>query len=208
MPGNSHCWNNKPGGGGTLEIMLLLKRGNLPVPTVHSSHNTRQYNTNTVTKHGQMSLIAQMTGRLNKYIHSPRPLKCVWSNNCVDYRARTGGARTPGSSGRPLHRMTVSFLPGTGKNRTRPTSNKGAITQTHNSLSALYNRQEECADMGNVPWDTSEAKKEKGRGAEPVLLKIPQNQRFPFSFPSSSFPGLLFCHFYNLTDSRQEQLRV
>lgn len=135
--------------------MLLLTRGDLPVPTLHSSHNTRQYNTNTVTKHRQMPLNAQITGCLNKYIHPPRALKCVWRNNCIDYRARTMEfnqpslkSRTPGSSGWPLHHKTVSFLPGAGKNRTRPTPNKGAITQTRNSLSALYNRQEKGADMG------------------------------------------------------------
>lgn len=87
--------------------------------------------------------------------------------------------------------MTVSFLPGAGKNRTRPTPNKGAITQTRNLQSALYNRQEKGADMGNIPWDTNEAKKEKGPSPEPVLLKIPQNQRFPFSFPPRPF--LDFC---------------
>ncbi len=59
------------------------------------------------------------------------------------------------------------------------------MTQTHSSLSAQQ-QAEKCADMGNIPLDTSEAK-EYGQGLEPTLLNIPQNQRLLFF---SHFPSL------------------
>lgn len=41
--------------------------------------------------------------------------------------------------------------------KAEPGSNQGAMTQTHNSVSAQQ-KKEKCADMGNIPLDTSEAK--------------------------------------------------
>lgn len=63
----------------------------------------------------------------------------------------------PCSSRRLLHHKTVGILPNTGKSRTRPAPVQGAATQTHNSLSAQQ-QAEKCADMGNIPLDTTEAK--------------------------------------------------
>ncbi len=83
------------------------------------------------------------------------------------------------------HRTAVGFLPSTGKSRTRPEP----------GCRDLNPQFPECSATGReVCWHGNhslgnEWSQRIGSGLEPMLLNIPQNQRFPF-FPSFSLLGL------------------
>lgn len=119
----------------------------------------------------------------------------------------TQWAWNPSSSSWLPHRTIVGFLPSTGKSRTSPEP------ECHDPNPQLTERS---ATGSEVCWHGKhslghEWSQRIGPGLEPMLLNIPQNQKFPF-FPPPSFPPWAFysaraeawyrLECWNLSDSK------